>query len=385
MDLHHLLLCRSPCALRSTPISGPPQCPSACLKAANGGDDRASRNRAVRPSEHGPDGQYRESLPSDGSTRFLRRRIGSKCSIPARAQEPLPGHAVGGGRDEPQQRWQYHLGLQQRIAGKGSLCRYHRCVDRTARYDHVDRHTGAFEIGGHDRTQRLRRGFARPIRRRSTVPHCAETGRDVDDATPLPINHRLDHCAAEKKNRVCVYRDCPGPLAWRHFVELGRMSVIIRPHLSLPDTGVVDEDIDPAEPLLHLCSQFYGVEIGQVCDEPLELRSGGDLLPESCETVHVAIDGGDTEALFKQSEAHRATKALRRSGDKNGPIRIRHFPSPNQRSFAAARRRAPVAADKRPSTSSRSSIVAYEMHSATYSAARNGVNGGCNAASNCLT
>jgi hypothetical protein len=36
--------------------------------------------------------------------------------------------------------------------------------------------------------------------------------------------------------------------------------------------------------LLHLSSQFYGVEIGQVCDEPLELR-GGALLPESCETV----------------------------------------------------------------------------------------------------
>jgi hypothetical protein len=53
----------------------------------------------------------------------------------------------------------------------------------------------------------------------------------------------------------------------------------IRPHLSLPDTGVVDEDIDPAEPLLHLSSQFCGVEIGQVYDEPLELRSGGDFAP----------------------------------------------------------------------------------------------------------
>jgi hypothetical protein len=89
--------------------------------------------------------------------------------------------------------------------------------------------------------------------------------------------------------------------------------------------------------LLHLSSQFYGVEIGQVRDEPLELR-GGALLPESCETVHVAIDSDDTEALFKQAEAHRATKPLRRSGDKNGAV---------------------LAADKRPSTSSRSSIVAF--------------------------
>jgi hypothetical protein len=98
------------------------------------------------------------------------------------------------------------------------------------------------------------------------------------------------------------------------------MSVIIRPHLSLPDTGVVDEDIDPAEPLLHFCSQFCGVEIGQVRDEPLELRSGADLFPESAETVRVAIDGSDTEASFEQPDAHRSTKALRRSGDENGAI-----------------------------------------------------------------
>jgi hypothetical protein len=115
------------------------------------------------------------------------------------------------------------------------------------------------------------------------------------------------------------------------------------------------------------------------------MMSGGELLPESCDTGRVAIDGSDTEALFKQPEAHRATKALRRSGDQNGAIRICHFPSPNQRSFAATRQYAPATADKCQSPSSRSSIAAYQMHGATYSAARKGVDGGCSAASSCLT
>src|SRR5450755_844801 len=35
MDLHHLLLCRSPGALRSTPISRHFLSPSSCLKSAN--------------------------------------------------------------------------------------------------------------------------------------------------------------------------------------------------------------------------------------------------------------------------------------------------------------------------------------------------------------
>jgi len=50
---------------------------------------QAETARCVRQKRR-PDGEYRESLPSDGSTRFLRRRIGTKFSIPARAQETAP-------------------------------------------------------------------------------------------------------------------------------------------------------------------------------------------------------------------------------------------------------------------------------------------------------
>jgi hypothetical protein len=194
------------------------------------------------------------------------------------------GDFPGGIGDEPEE-WRHHGFL---VGSSGAIearfVGHHRSIGDPAGDQNIDRDGGAAEVLRHDRAERLERCLGWAVGRGAGIKHRAEACRDVDDPTSALAHHLGHDRIRERQGCRRVHRDIPAPLIGRDLPELEGALPAIRPDGARADPGVVDEDVDAAEPGSHGLGDLVGCRVvGQVRLNGEQLRRFALLTRACCE------------------------------------------------------------------------------------------------------
>jgi hypothetical protein len=113
----------------------------------------------------------------------------------------------------------------------------------------VNGHSGAVEVLRHDRAEGLECGLGGSVGWEARIYHRAEASRDIDDPTPSLAHHFGHNRVRQGQRRRRVHRDEAAPLIGRDLPEFEGTLPAVRPDCSRADAGIVDQDVDAAEPI----------------------------------------------------------------------------------------------------------------------------------------
>ncbi len=194
----------------------------------------------------------------------------------------------------------------------------HRRVRYAARDQDVNGHSSTVQVFRHDGAKCLECGLGWPVGRGAGVQHRAQAGRDIDDAAPALAHHVGHDRVRQREWRRRVNRDKAAPLIRRDLPEFEGALPTIWTDCSRADAGIVDEDVDAAQPI----AGGFGDLLGRGVASQIRL-DGEEFGPLSLLTrarrkrsqrLSIAIDTGDPDARRQQAPHHRPADTACRTG-----------------------------------------------------------------------
>jgi len=145
-----------------------------------------------------------------------------------------------------------------------------------------------------------------------------QAGRGIDDAAPALAHHFGHDRVRQSERRRRVDRDKAAPLVRRDLPKFERALPAIRSNCTGANPGVVDEDVDAAEPvaggLTDLPGRGVAGQIGLNGEQVAGLALLTRVRRKRLQRLSIAIDAGDPDACRQQRPRHCPADAARRTG-----------------------------------------------------------------------
>ena len=192
-----------------------------------------------------------------------------------------------------------------------------RGVRYPARDQDVNGHSSTVQILRHNRAERLECGLGGSVSRGAGVQHRAQTGCDVDDPSPA-LAHHVGHDRVRQGQRCsCVDRDKSAPLIGRDLPDFLSRGKAIRSNCTGANPGVVDEDVDAAEPIAGRFGDLLGGgvagQIGWYGEQVVRVALLIRVRREDRQRLTIAINPSYADAGRQQAPHHRPADATCRS------------------------------------------------------------------------